>query len=87
MTIDIRKNIEQGTAIIGTERTLSEIKQGNVSTVLVTSNCSEEIKEEIKKMQELSDFEIEELKETNEELGVLAKKPFKISVLSIKKEK
>lgn len=84
--MDIRKVVEEGKAIIGAEKTLKEIRNGKISKVFLTSNCSEEIANEIKSLKEIGKFEIEELKETNEELAAMCKKPFKISILSIKKE-
>ena len=84
---DIRKIVELGKATIGTQRTLKEIKKGTVAKVFVTANCPDRLKAMIAKLQEVGKFEVEQLKETNEDLGIVCKKPFKISVLSTKKEK
>ena len=84
MATNIKQIIDK--AIIGTEETIKEIKRGNISKVLISSNCSEEVKEELNRLKEIEKFELEELKETNQELGTICKKPFKISILSLKKE-
>ena len=84
---DIRKIVEQGKATIGTQKTIKEIKKGTVAKVFMTANCPEGIKSLVSKLQKTGKFEVEQLHETNEELGIVCKKPFKISVLSTKKEK
>jgi len=45
----------------------------------------ENIKKDIEYYQKLGNFEVEVLNYSNEEVGLLLKKPFKISVISILK--
>ena len=81
---DIRKDIQEKEIIIGTERTMRGMKNKNISRVYVASNCPNEIKEDIVHYGKIGKIEVINLKENNEELGVICKKPFPISVLGIK---
>ena len=82
---EIKKALKEEKAIIGTERTLKNLKLGKVSKVFLTSNCPASVKEDIKYYSKLAKVEVVQLKQPNDELGALCKKPFSISVLSIAK--
>jgi ribosomal protein L30E len=81
----IKKRVEKGDVTIGTSQTLLNLKHGNLEVVYVTSNCPKDVIEEIKQNSE--DVKVVELKETNNELGVICKKPFFISVIGLLKQK
>lgn len=82
---DIKKLLSNNKLYVGTEVTLKELKKGNVSKVLLSSNAPESIKDDLKHYKELTEFEVEDTKRTNEDIGALCKKPFNVSVLGIKK--
>jgi len=82
---DIKKLLKSKNFVIGTARTVKYLKIGKLSKVYVSSNCPSVIKEDLKYYGDLSQTQIFELEQTNEELGTLCKKPFFISVLSVLK--
>ncbi|MBI2140599.1 ribosomal L7Ae/L30e/S12e/Gadd45 family protein [Candidatus Woesearchaeota archaeon] len=82
---EIRKLLKEGQLIIGTDRTLKGIKQGKVVRVFLASNTAKETRESIEHYASLAGFEVSILPVLNDELGVVCKKPFSISVLSVKK--
>ncbi len=82
---EIRKLVKQKSIIIGTDRTLKNLKLGKIKTVYLSSNCSEKAKETIDHYAKLSKTSIIKLKYPNDELGILCKKSFYISVLSVPK--
>ena len=82
---EIKKALKNKKVIIGTERTLKNLKLGKISKIFLTSNCSEDIKKDIKYYSKLAKVEVVQLKQPNDELGALCKKPFSISVLSVVK--
>ncbi len=82
---EIRKLLKSKSFIIGSERTLKNLKLGKVSKVYVSSNCSEKTKDAIEHYSKLSKVKVVKLKYPNDELGILCKKPFSISVLSVMK--
>ena len=82
---EIKKALKEGKAIIGTEKTLKNLKLGKVSKVFLTSNCPSSVKKDVKYYSKLAKAEVVQLKQPNDELGALCKKPFSISVLSVAK--
>lgn len=83
---EIKKLIEAKSLVIGTEKTIKNIKLGKVEKVIVSSNCPDQIFEDISHYAEMSKTETIKVSYPNEELGVICKKPFSISVLSILKQ-
>ncbi|MFC1697226.1 50S ribosomal protein L30e [Nanoarchaeota archaeon] len=83
---EIKKIIETEKVVFGKEQTLKNLKINNIKNIYVSSNCPAELKEDINHYSDLNDVKVIELTENNEELGVLCKKPFTISVLSILKK-
>lgn len=83
---EIQKLLKSGGFIIGTNRTIKYLKSGRISRVYVSSNCPQDIRNDMKYYGELSETPIIELDQTNEELGNICKKPFYVSVLSVLKE-
>lgn len=83
---EIRKNIENKKIIIGTKSTMKNLKLGKVEKVYVTNNCPEEDRKKIELYSKLSKVKIEMIGYSNEELGVICKKSYPISVASLIKE-
>ena len=81
MKQEIRKLLDSGKVIIGTDRTLKALRSEKLSRVLISANCNESTVEQISAYA--GKAKVEKLPETNEELGVLCKKPFRIAVLGI----
>lgn len=81
----IKKLLKDNKYIIGTERTLKNLKLGKVDKVLVTTNCPSKQVEDIEHYAKLAKTKVEKIPYPNEELGIICKKPFSISVLSILK--
>lgn len=82
---EIKNKISEGKVILGLNRTIKMLKLGKVEKVFVASNTPEHIKEDLKYYSSLAKAEYHELDLNNEELGAIAGKPFKVSVLSILK--
>ena len=82
---EIKSLIKTKKIIIGSERTIKNLKLGKVEKVLISSNCSESMINNLTYYAKLSNTEVIKLDYTNEEIGVICKKPFSISVLSILK--
>ena len=82
---DIKKIIKEGKTVIGTNEVLKKLKAGKLSKVFVTSNCPSDVKEDIEKYAAIAEADVVQLKIPNDELGVLHKKQFAISVLGLLK--
>ena len=81
---DIKKDLQGKDIVIGTERTLKELKKGGINKVYVSKNCREDTNEDIEHYAQIQKAEFIVVKENNEELGVMCKKPFPISVIGIR---
>jgi len=80
---EIKKGLKAGTLVMGTDAVAKRLKLGKISKVFLCSNCIEQVKLDMERYAKMSDLEIVSMKETNEELGVICKKPFSIAVLGI----
>jgi len=81
----IKKNLDMNKIIIGTAVTLKKLKKGDILEVFMSSNCPNYMKEDINYYAGLAKAKVVELKYPNDELGLLCKKPFPISVLGLSK--
>lgn len=82
---EIKDSLEKNKAIVGTKETIKKSKQGKVSTIYLSKNVPSDIKEDIMRFEKLSEIEIIQLDILNDELGTLCRKPYPISIISIKK--
>lgn len=82
---EIKKLLKTKKLVIGTERTIKNIRLGKTDTVYLSANCPEKVEENINYYKKISDFKVIKLEQPNDELGAVCKKPFLISVLSVLK--
>ena len=80
--IELKKALKDGKLNIGTEETIKLLKNKKVKEVFVSSNCSEDVKDRIKKYCKISECKFSQLEENSKDLGAICKKPFSISVCS-----
>ena len=81
----IKKLMEGKKIVIGTSVTIKEMKKGNVKKAFLSSNIPKKDKEDIEHYAKLSKTELIDTGISNEELGIICKKSFLISVLSERK--
>ena len=82
---ELKKNVGNKKLILGLNRTVKEMKKGNVNEIFLASNCSMEMKKDIEAVAKKFKIKISELDVTNEEMGVVVKKPFAVSVACLLK--
>ena len=80
---ELKKLLKTERVILGTDRTLKLLKLGTADSVFLSSNCPEEVKKDIEYYAKLSNVPLIYLKQPNDELGILCKKPYPVSVLSV----
>ncbi|MBU0629128.1 MAG: ribosomal L7Ae/L30e/S12e/Gadd45 family protein [Nanoarchaeota archaeon] len=83
--VEIRKLLKGKNALIGADETLKNLKLGRIIKIYLSANCSDKAKSAIDHYIKLNKVEVIQLKYLNDELGILCKKPFSISVLSVLK--
>ncbi|MBI2549020.1 ribosomal L7Ae/L30e/S12e/Gadd45 family protein [Candidatus Woesearchaeota archaeon] len=81
----IKKILETGNMVIGTKETIKNMRLGRLATVYVTSNCPVGVNNDLAHYKSISGTEVIQLEQPNDELGIICKKPFAISVLGVLK--
>jgi len=81
----IKQAIESKKLVIGTKRTLHNLLLGKLSTIFLTSNCPARTKERVKHGAEMAKVSVQPLNIPNDELGVICKKQYSISIAGLKK--
>jgi ribosomal protein L30E len=82
MKAEIRKLLGSDKLIIGTDRCMKLLREGQLKKVMLASNANLQTVEDVQRYN--SGAEVIVLDIPNEELGVYCKKPFNISVLGIR---
>ncbi|MBI2660616.1 ribosomal L7Ae/L30e/S12e/Gadd45 family protein [Candidatus Woesearchaeota archaeon] len=82
---EIKKLMKSGNIVIGTEKTIKSLKLGRIQKVLLSANCPAKVERDINYYAGLDKVEFHKLDYPNDELGVICKKPFSISVLALLK--
>ena len=67
--------------VFGEDRILKLLKLGKLKVVFLSNNMKKDVEDEIENLAKLSKIEIVKLGIPNNEVGVICKKPFSISVL------
>lgn len=80
---ELKRLIKSKKAVLGTERTLKLLKAGTAEQVFLSSNCPEDVRKDIEYYATLAGTPLVYLKYPNDEVGILCKKPYTVSVLSI----
>ncbi|MBS3132266.1 ribosomal L7Ae/L30e/S12e/Gadd45 family protein [Candidatus Woesearchaeota archaeon] len=82
---ELKKLLKEGKAIVGKDRTLKGLKKGSVERIFLSSNCPKAAEQDIERYALMSGAEVIKLSYPNDELGVMCRKQFPISVLSFAK--
>jgi len=80
---EIKKVLKDGKLVIGDKSVKKALLNGQAKLVIVASNASESIKEDLKRFAELSKIKYYEYPESSKELGYTCAKPFQIASLVI----
>ncbi|MBT3395229.1 50S ribosomal protein L30 [archaeon] len=80
---NLRPALEEKKVVFGTERALKALKSEKVEELFISKNCPIDLKERLIKYAKIKEVLVTELKESNDELGALCKKPFSVNVCYI----
>jgi len=80
---DIKDAMAKKKLVVGTDRTIKNIKLGKESKVFISKNCPKDVKDDLERYSKISKVEVSMLEMSNEELSIICKKPYSISVLGI----
>ena len=82
-TDEIKNNLKTDKLVIGTDKTVKLLKLGKLAKVFVAENTAELVENDLDYYSKINNVELSKLNIDNEELGVLCKKPFSISVIGL----
>lgn len=85
--VELKKLVIAGVVVIGSESAVKGLKRGEVSRVFVASDCADRVQDDLRHYCTLSRIPFEVLGIDGAELGVICKKQFSISVVSVLKPK
>ncbi|MBI2145304.1 ribosomal L7Ae/L30e/S12e/Gadd45 family protein [Candidatus Woesearchaeota archaeon] len=80
---ELRKQVQGGKLVMGTSAVTRLLKSDRLSRVFAASNCPEEVANEVRQLCSSTGTELVQLPVPNDELGVLCKKPFSISLVGV----
>ena len=83
---EIRNNLKSKRLVLGTSLTLKNIKLGKLSKVFLSSNCPENVRKDVDYYSGIGNCSVENLQIPNDELGVICKKLFSVSVVGLLKQ-
>ncbi len=81
--VEIKKSLDSKALIIGVNMAKRNLRAGKTKKIYLAANCPAELKEDLNAMVSVSKVPIVNLKIPNEELGIVCKKTFSISVVSV----
>jgi large subunit ribosomal protein L30e len=81
----LKKAASEKKLVVGSDVSIKAVKSGSAKQVLVSRNCPDGVRKDIERYAKLVGVEVNVLEYSNEELGILCKKPFSISVACVVK--
>lgn len=83
---DLGTVLKTGKISIGSESVVSALLTGNPKLVLISGNCSNDLKERAVYYSQLAKIPSHITKETSTELGSICGKPFPVSIVAVMDE-
>ncbi|AIF68967.1 50S ribosomal protein L30 [Palaeococcus pacificus DY20341] len=83
LAYELRKALETGKVVIGSNKTLNLAKTGGAKLIIVARNAPKELKEDLAYYAKLSSIPVYEFEGTSVELGTTLGKPFVVASLAI----
>jgi large subunit ribosomal protein L30e len=87
MSLDeLKTHLKGKRLLVGTDRTLKQMKLGKLAKVFVSKNCAEDVRRRIEHYCSIGNCTTEVLDVPNVELGMVCKKPFSVSIVGLLKQ-
>ncbi len=80
---EVKKLMTASKLVFGAGETVKLLRQGRLARVYLSTNCSPQAKSDIEHACKIVGIDVVELNQSSEEIGVLCKKPFAISVIGV----
>ena len=79
---DLQKAVRDQKIIVGAKQTLRALKVGKVAKIFLAANCPDDLRKGILHYARLAKVEVEPLSQASDEVSLLCKKTFLVSVVS-----
>lgn len=83
---EIKKLMSQKKLVIGTNNVLKGLRSKSLQRVFVSSNCPEDVFQDVQKYAKITNTPVIQLDIPNEEFGTVCKKPFFVSLAGVKSQ-
>ena len=80
---EITKALVEKKAVLGAKRTLKKLRNHELTKIYIAANAASINEEDIAYYAQLAGVTVQKVPISAEEIGILCKKPFHVSVLSI----
>lgn len=80
---ELKKLLASNKLVFGSEEALKLLRQGKLERVFLSANCSPIVKSDIESLCKTGNIECVVLTQSNDEIGVICRKPFSISVVGV----
>ncbi len=79
---DLRKALRTEKVVFGSSQTIRNLKKNTVKKIFLSSDCMGQIKRDIVHYIKFNNVEVVELKQPGEELALICKKGYPVTVIS-----
>lgn len=79
---ELKQALKEKGLVFGTKATLRNLRAGKTKQVLISSNCQKIVRDEIRHYASVSGATVTDLEIPDNEIGMICKKRFSVSVLS-----
>lgn len=80
---ELMKVLKEKNIVFGSKETIKNLKRGAVKRVFLASNCPKKVETDIEHYAKIGKVEVTKLDQPNDELALLCKKPYPVTVVSI----
>ncbi len=80
---ELRLATTTGKVIFGADKTIKSVKIGKAKIAVISSSCSEEVKEDIQHYASLSEIPVHAYDGDSSDLGIACGKPFLVSAMAV----
>lgn len=82
---DLKKHVGDKKLVLGRDRVMKLLRKDSLKEIFLAVNCSSSIKDDIDSLAKKFKVPVTLLKITNDDMGVVVKKPFSVSVAGLQK--
>lgn len=83
LSVELKKLLAAKKLLFGAEETVKALRKGGVQKVYIVATCNDVVRSDVETLCKVSGVELVTLSQSSDEIGVICKKPFGVSVISV----